>query len=813
MMAALFGDLRFALRQLLRNPGFATAAILTIALGIGAVTATFSVVNAAILRGLPFVAPERLAFIWGTYGPEHEIRGASFLEVQDWGANSRTFEAISAYGETSLNLSHRGGMVAHVEAEIVSANYFDLLGVRAGVGRVFTAEEDRTPGMHPVAVVSHGLWTDRLGGDPGLVGGTLTLNGSVYTVIGVMPRGFRGLSFDTEVWIPMMMVSAIRPVDILSERGERWLGAVGRLKPGVSRNDAQADLDRVAASLGEAHPAFNTDRGARLTSLHDYHLGSTRTLLLILFAAVVFLLLIACVNVANLQLVRSVARHREMAIRSALGAGRPRVVRQLVTEGVVLALIGAAAGVVLAVWGIRALLPLIPDGVLPAYADVTLDGRVLACSLLLAGLSGVVFGLVPALKASGIDLSQSLKAWAPPSSRDGAIWRTSPQQILVVCQIALALVLLIGAGLMIRSFQQRIAVDPGFVADGLLSARLTLPESQYDAGAQVRFSEALVERLGALPSVEVAAIGSDLPLRGSSSAGILRSEDGDEQGIRYYRHWVSPEYLPALGITLLAGRPFTAADREGQPGVAIVSQAMAQRVWPGADPLGKRIKLSAKGEWVTVVGVSSDAKFRDLAAGPIDLATGPDLFLPFAQSPDPGLEIVVRSRSDPAALATLIQREVAAIDPGLPVFRVEPMSTTLALQTANDRFGAWLLALFSALALTLAAVGIYGVLAFVVRGHRKDIAIRMAIGANAAEVVRGVVRQGVLLAIAGVALGIALALLTTRVLSALLFGVTATDPVTFGAISLLIGVVAMFASYLPARTAARVDPITVLRND
>jgi predicted permease len=356
-------------------------------------------------------------------------------------------------------------------------------------------------------------------------------------------------------------------------------------------------------------------------------------------------------------------------------------------------------------------------------------------------------------------------------------------------------------------------VDPGFISAGLLSARVALPESQYNADAQVRFSEALVERLGALPSVEAAAIGSDLPLRGNSSAGILRSEDGDEQGIRYYRHRVSPEYLPALGITLLAGRPFTAADRKGQPAVAIVSQAMAQRVWPGADPLGKRVKLSANGEWVTVVGISSDAKFRDLAAGPVDLATGPDLFLPFPQSPDPELEIVVRSRSDPAALSTLIQREVAAIDPGLPVFRVEPMSATLAQQTANDRFGAWLLGLFSALALTLAAVGIYGVLAFVVRGHRKDIAIRMAIGANAAEVVRGVVRRGMLLVLAGVALGIALALLTTRVLSALLYGVTATDPVTFGAISLLIGVVAMFASYLPARTAARVDPITVLRND
>jgi predicted permease len=383
----------------------------------------------------------------------------------------------------------------------------------------------------------------------------------------------------------------------------------------------------------------------------------------------------------------------------------------------------------------------------------------------------------------------------------------------VVCQIALALVLLIGAGLMIRSFRQRIAVDPGFIGAGLLAASVALPESQYDAAAQVRFGQALVDRLKSLPSVAAVAIGSDAPLRGNSSAGILRSEGGDEQGIRYFRHRVSPGYLPALGITLLAGRPFTAADREGQPAVAIVSQAMAQRVWPGADPLGKRVKLSADGEWVTVVGISSDAKFRDLAAGPIDLATGPDLFLPFAQSPDPEIEILVRSRSDPAALSTLIQREVTAIDPGLPVFGVEPMSATLALQTANERFGAWLLALFSALALTLAAVGIYGVLAFVVRGHRKDIAIRMAVGANAAEVVRGVVRQGALLALAGVVLGIALALLTTRVLSALLFGVTATDPATFGAISLLIGVVAMFASYLPARTAAQVDPITVLRND
>jgi len=815
-MTHLFGDLRFALRQLLRNPGFTIAAVLTIALGIGAVTATFSVVNAAILRAFPFHDPGRLEFIWGTYGPEHEIRGASFPEVQDWRDGSRAFEGISAYDEISLNLSHRDRTVAHVEAEIVSANYFGLLGVSAAAGRTFTPEEDHTPDTHPVAVVSHELWANRLGGDPALVGGTLTLNDRVYTVIGVMPRDFGGLSFDTEVWIPMMMVSAIRSPEVLSRRGERWLGAIGRLKPGVTRADAQADLDRTAARLGEAHPAFNTDRGARLASFYEYHLGSTRTLLIILFAAVGFLMLIACVNVANLQLVRAVGRHREIAIRSALGAGRRRMIRQLLTEGLVLAMLGAVAGVVLAFWGIRALLPLVPDGVLPPYAVVTLDARVLGLSLLVAGLSGVVFGLLPAMKGPGVDLSQSLKAWAPSSSvRVERLWRRSPQQLLVVCQVALALVLLIGAGLMIRSLRERISVDPGFSPEGLLSVRLALPESRYGPGDQVKFSEALVERLRALPSVQSAAVGSDLPLRGNSSAGIVRSEEADDQeGIRFYRHRVTSEYFTALRIPLLAGRPFNSQDREGKLPVAIVSQAMARRIWPGADPIGKRISLARPAaQWITVIGVAANAKFRELTAGPSDLAAGPDMYLPFAQSPDAEIEVVVRSGGDPSLLANLIQREVAAVDPGLPIFLVEPMTATLAQQTANDRFGAFLLALFSSMALALAAVGIYGVLAFVVRGSRKDIAIRMAIGANPEEVVGLVVKQGMLLALAGVVLGLTLALLATRTLSALLFGVTATDPATFAVIPVLIGLVALVASYLPARVAARVDPITALRSD
>lgn len=814
-MAHLIGDLRFAVRQLLRNPGFTVTAVLTIALAIGTATATFSIVNAALLKSLPFREPERLEFIWGTHGPEHEIRGASFLEVQDWREQSRTFADISVYNETSLNLSDQDRTVAHVEAEIVSANYFRLLGIGAAAGRTFTPEDDRIPDKHPVAVISHDLWANRLGHDTALVGGTLTLNDRVYTVVGVMPPGFRGLSFDTEVWIPAMMVSAIRPVDVLTNRGERWLGAVGRLKPGASRASAQADLDRIAARLGDAYPKFNTDRGARLTSLSEYHLGTTKSLLMVLFGAVIFLTLIACVNVANLQLVRAAGRHREIAIRSALGAGRRRVLRQLLTEGMVLALLGAAGGVVLAFWGMKALIPLVPAGVLPGYVAVALDGTVLGFSLLLGGICGVVFGLVPALKSSRPDLSQALKTWAPSSSRaSGKGGRVSAQQILVVCQVALALVLLIGAGLMIRSFRERLSVDPGFLPDGLISARVALPESKYRPEDQVRFSEELVERLRALPAVQSAAVGSDLPLRGNSSAGILLVEDGDREGIRYYRHRVTPEYFSTLHIPLLIGRPFTRHDREDQPRVAIASEAMARRLWPGADPVGKRISLSGpSGPWVTVIGVTANAKYRDLTADPMDPAMGPDLYLPFAQSPDPDAEVVVRSSRDPVALTAVIQREVAAIDPGLPIFRAEPMTATLAQQTANDRFGAFLLALFSGMALVLAAIGIYGVLAFVVRGSRRDIAIRMAIGANQDEVVGLVVRQGMIMAFVGVALGLTFALLATRALSALLFGVTATDPVTFGAISLLIGFVMLLASYLPARTAARVDPITVLRSD
>lgn len=814
-MHTLVGDFRFAVRSLRRRPTFALVVVITIAIAIGATTTMMSVVNAAILRPLPFPDADRLFFARGFLEREQSIRGISYLEAMDWGSMTHAFDGLAAYDDISLNLGGRDGNPLRVEAEIVSANFFRVLGVAAARGRTFLPEEDRVPDAHPVVVISHGLWQARFGGIESIVGEQITVNARRFTIVGVMPPGFRGVSFISEIWIPTMMVSAIRPATTLEDRSSRWLRAIGRLKAGVTLADAQRDLDRVTKELAGAHPEANRDRGARVTSLRAYYLGSTERLLLALFGAAGFLLLIACANVMSLQLVRGAARRREMALRVALGAGRYRIIRQLLAEGIVLALAGAAAGVVLAQWGIDALLPFAPAGLLPAYARVGIDGVVLGYTALIAVAAGILFGLAPALSRSHADLVPALKSGSPAAASGlGSLHRVRSLQAFVIGEVALALVLLTGATLMVRSLRSQLDVDPGFRAAGVVAARLALPLERYPGPARVRFVEQLVERTRALPGVTGSAVGADLPMRGNRSGGQLTYEGGPSDGVSYAQHRVSVDYFATLGIPLQRGRALTAADGPDAPPVAVVSATMARRLWPGRDPIGQRFGfVGGDGRGVEVVGVVGDVRYRDLTSDPLGLSSPVDVYFPFAQATDETIELALRSESDVATIEASVRRVVAELDPTLPLFEVAALSDALENQTSAARFGSLMLSLVAAIAMVLAAVGIYGLLAFVVGTSSRDIAVRMALGAASTSVVALVLRKGMALAAIGAVVGIVVAVPSTRVLSALLFGVRASDPATIAGVAAVLLAVSLVACWVPARRASRVAPHVALKAD
>jgi len=815
----MLNDFRFALRTLRRRPTFTAAVVLTLALGIGTTSAVFSLLDAALIRPLPFAEPERLAMLWGVVGPERDgpnrsVRGASFPEITDWRTLNHSLSDVSAYDEISLNLG-TGGDPRRVDAEMVSASYFRLLGATAAQGRAFTADEDRVPDANPVAVISHALWTTQFASDPRIVGRSITLNDRPFTIIGVMRENFRGISFDTDVWVPMMMISLTTSKSALESRGGRWLGALGRLKPGVTFEAAQRDLNAVARQLAVAHPETNHDRGVQLFSLQDSALGNTRQLLVALFVAVLLFLGIACANVVNLQLVRATSRRREIALRVAVGAEGVHLVRQLLAEGLTLAAVGAVAGVALAGWGLGALLPLLPDGAIPRYVVPTMDWRVIAFAAGVTVLAGVVFGLAPALSVRRLTIADSLKEGSRSAGAGiASLRRLGAQQLLVVSEVALALVLLIAGGLMVRSLRQQLGVNPGFRADGVVTAQLALPRSRYPAPTRVQFVNALLERVRALPQVDAAAVGGDIPLGGNSNAGTIFVDGVTPEPVRAYRHRVTPDYFATLGIPVLQGRTFTSADRDSAQDVAIISEAAARRYWPGQDAVGRELRFGDQtGSKVTVVGVVGTVRFRDLTTDLTALTSEPDVYFSFAQLTDVDLSLVVRTSGDQATVMAAIQREVSAIDPGLPLYRVVAMRDLVARQTATARFGSSVLASFSMVAMALAAIGIYGVLAFVIGLSRREIAIRLALGATRGRVVRLIVRQGMTLVAIGMALGLVGAYYATGALSAQLFGVTATDPVTFAGVAALLAAIALAASYLPSRMAARIDPQQALKSD
>jgi len=798
-MGDLRQDLRLALRGLRRAPGFAAVAVLTLALGIGANSAIFSVVNAVLLRPLPYQEPDRLVRVsdWGYTGGE-------FVRLREL---SRSFQQVAAFVSASHGLSG-DGEPERLDGAVASANLFATLGASTLLGRAFAPGEDE-PGRDAVVVLSHGLWQRRYGSDPGIVGRSVTVDGALRTVVGVMPRDFHFPSHATQLWIPLTLDRA----NLGALWGSGGYTFIARLRPGVTVDQARADVRRVAREIRRENPIW--DPGPEYGSTADVMplqrsiVGAVRPTLLLLLGVVGCVLLIACVNVANLLLVRTTARQQELAIRTALGGGRGRLLRQLLTESVVLAIIGGIAGLLLAWPAVRALVALLPAD-MPRVAEIGLDWRVLAFTALLTLLTGVAFGLLPALRATGGALHASLKAGGRGGSRGAGHHRLS--SALVAGEIALAVVLVSAAGLLVRSFQELRRVDPGFRTERVIAARISPPKQRYaDAARQRAFYTGLLQRVAALPGVESAAAVNQLPLRGGVYGLAIRVEGKFEDMRRTlpmadHYQIVTPGYLQTMGIPLLRGRWFTDADREGAPDVVVVSESMARHFWPGEDPIGRRIGYPWPSEWLTVVGVAGDVK-QDSLSG----AAGMTVYRPLFQAPASAMTLVARTTADPVALAAGLRAAVAEADPDVPVSDVSTMAQVVAASVAKPRFTMFLLAAFAAVALALGAVGIYGVMSYAVSLRTREIGVRMALGATPRDALGMVVRQGALLTAAGVGVGVVGALAATRVLAGLLYGVTPTDPLTFVAVPVVLAAIALAATYLPARRATQVDPTVALR--
>ncbi len=803
-MGSVFHDLRIGLRSLRRQPGFSAAAVGTLALGIGAATAIFAVAEAALLRPLPFREPDRLKMVWGVAGPERDVRGASPIEIADWRRLTSSFETLSLYDQTTVNLSGVGE-ARQLDAELVAPGFFRMLGVAPAIGRTLAPEDDR-PGAVGAALISDDLWRSQFGGDPGVVGRTIRLDDRPFTIAGVMPPRFKGLSFGVDVWAPL---GPFMTESSLQSRGSRWLGAVGRLKPGVSPQTAQADLDAAAGRLAELYPETNRERGAQLIAIKTFYLDSARSLLFVLLSGVGLLLLIACANVANLQVVRTSDRQRELSLRHALGAGRGRVARQLVTESLALSIVGGALGVLVAWVGLGLLLPLIPAGALPQYVQVRMSPLLVGFAVLLSLLAGGVVGLVAAMR-SDRDPAGALKG----SRSSGSGWRAgrlSLQQVLVGGEVAVALVLLVAAGLALRSFRSQLAIDPGFHPEGVLAASVSLTGDRYDPETRRTFITTLRGQLHAAPGVRDVAIVSDAPLRGGFSASLLTREGEPDERIRFYLHRVSDGYFRTLGIPLLRGRGFDSSDRPDGPGVTVVSDAFARRIWPGQDAIGKRVRLGD--DYATVIGIAGDVHYRDLTTSLMDPSDDPDLYFSVVQVTPRSFDILLRGAGDPAALTAELRRVVARLDPSIPVYQVEPLAKTLASQTALARLTSFLLGLFGGLSLLLAVVGLYGVMAFIVRGRRREIAIRSAIGARPDQIQRLVLGQGMAVVGIGLVLGLGGALLAGRLLAGLLFDTRAVNPLVLAGTAVALGAAALLANWLPARQATRLEPRTALAEE
>ena len=799
-------DIKYGLRGLIKHPTFTAIAIVTLALGIGANTAIFTVVNAVVLRPLPYPDSERLAMLWTTKDANQE-QPLSFGDYNDLKSQAKSFSAIGA-ASPLWNFTLTGdGEPEPIQGMYVSANLFEILKVAPERGRVFTSDEDRVGGP-PVAIISRRLWERRFGADPNAVGKQLSISGVSATIVGVMPAEFQFLDPAAEVWAPLSQNQFAS-----SARQVRLLSVVGRLNDGVEASEAGAELTNIAQRLAGAYPDANGGVSLRLVPLHQQVTGKVRPALLLLFGAVGLVLLIACANIINLMLVRGAARHKEIAVRSALGAGRMRLLRQLLTESITLSVLGGAAGVVLGSWGVNALLALNPIPI-PSYNKIGIDMTVLVFTLAASVITGIVFGLAPAWQTLRLDLSSALK-----EGGRGAVVETRQRRLsslLVIAEMAMAMVLLIGAGLLLRSFARLLDVKPGFTTENLLTMQVGLPNTSYQQPQKrVQFFQQLEATLKAAPEVSDVGVVTRLPLMSTLNniTTFLAIEGRDvpvsERPEIDFRR-ASTGYFQAMGIPLLSGRLVTEQDVTNNTGSVVINEAMARRFWPGEDPVGKRISTATSSgqhtQWQTIVGVVGSVRHLGL-----DIEPRPEIYYHTNTVPPFGPVVVIRTTSDPKRLISIARAKVRELDRDVPISNVNTMEELVAQSVAQRRFGMFLLGAFAVLALLLAAIGIYGVVSYSVTQRTQEIGVRMALGASAADVLKLVLRNGMSLALIGVGLGLAGAFALTRLMSKLLFEVTPTDVTTFALVSVGLIAVALLACYLPARRAMKVDPLEALR--
>ena len=806
---AMKSDVVYAIRSLRKRPVFAAAAVLTLALGIGANSAIFTVVNAVLLQPLPYPAPDRLMMLW-TYNPRqgYDKDVNAYPNFDDWRRLSASFEGMSAYFGSTFALTQAGDP-AQIEGAIVTPGFFETLGVTPVLGRTFDGREVSAGGAR-VAILSHGLWQTRFGGDPAIVGRTVILNSVSHEVLGVMPASFAHPQ-TALVWTPLSPSERLAPV--MQSRSSYWLEVIGRLKPGIDRRLAQSEMDTIAAALETQYPEANAGIGVRLVPMHEEIVGDVRQPLLILFVTAGLVLLIACANVANLLLARAASRQRELAIRTALGAGRRRLIAQLLTESLVLASLGGVAGLLLAAWGIQAMLALAPSN-LPRLTDVRVDSFAVLYTSLASLITGLVFGATPALQSAAATAGEFLNERGRTESH-GARGRRLRASV-AIAEVAVALVLLIGAGLLVRSFVAMHNVDLGFDARGILAVRVELPRARYANDAQVAaFFDDLVARLRALPGVQSVGLGSSVVRAPQSSTLSVYGQAPPDPSVRTPSvpyDSVTPEFFTTLKIPLRRGRLFTSTDGPAAQPVVVVNESLARRFFPDDDAIGKRVTyddpVDAQARWLTIVGIVGDTR-----RGGVDRDPRAELYYPLTQLPDRSLYALVRTSGDPLSLARAAQAQVWSIDPNQPTASIRSVEVILADAQANRRFTTLLLGLFSIVALALATMGIYGVIAYSTSQRVQEIGIRMALGASRRDVLTSVLKEAVIIGVFGLALGIAAALALTRFLSGLLFGVGAHDPVTFVTLPLGLLLVAILAALIPAARAVHVDPLVALRGE
>lgn len=815
-MRILWQDLRYGARMLARSKGFTAAAIVSIALGVGVNTTIFSLVNAALFRPLPVPRSEELVRLW-------DGQSSSYPDYVAYRDEAGVFAGLAAYAQRPMSLTS-GEETKRVWGEIVSGNYFDVLATPPAQGRAFLPEEDRTPGTHPVVVISGRLWKRQFNSDPALIGKTILLSNQAFTVVGITAEDFAGSNVLTppDLWVPMMSEPLVQPGSVsLTSPDDGWLNVMGRLRPGVTLAQARAATSVIAARLHQARKARDTgpeDPGGRMVAVEPARglmvppQGRTATAFVfgLLMTVVTLVLLVACANVANMLLARAAARRKEIAVRLTLGASRWRVVRQLLTESLLLALVGGGTGLLLALWSgelLQSLLPQSPDGI-RAPLDTSPDVRVLLYTLLLSVLTGIVFGLAPALQASKPNLVSALKDEAV-----GFSWRRlSLRNALVVGQVAVSLLLLVAAGLFVRNLRNTQHADPGFQIENGFVMTYDLGIANYGPERGKLFHEELLSRVRAIPGVRAASLAEFVPLGGSGNKSPLYVEGEaamldqlDEDSLLSHAT-VTTDYFKTMGISLVSGRDFGESDTSSGPRVVVVNETLARRLAPDGNAVGKRLRMDSKGEYLEVIGVAKDIKYNQLAEKTPYFA-----YRPLAQQYRPGMTLHVRTTGDPQAVMSQVRAEVRALDRNLPLTEVETLAEHMRAPLAPARLFAWLSGAFGVLALLLAATGLYGVMAYLVSGRTREFGIRVALGANGRDVLRLVLFEGLTLVGVGMLLGLLAAAALTRVLQSVLYGVSATDPTTFAGVALLLAAVTLIACYIPARRAMKIDPMIALR--